>query len=73
MKDFAPDESMKPVKPVCRSCSGDDVVFDAYGEWDSENQMMTLRTHFDEAKCEGQCGGRSTEVDWIETGQGSDT
>ena len=32
MRDFAPDESMKPVKPVCRSCSGDDVVFDAYGE-----------------------------------------
>lgn len=72
MKDFKPDESMKPVKAVCKTCGGEDVVFDAYGEWDSENQMMTLRTHFDEAKCEGLCGGRSTEVDWkqIEEGKG---
>jgi len=49
--------------PVCSTCGSDDVVADAWAEWDVEKQEWVLRTHFDDKFC-NDCEG-STHVKWI--------
>ncbi len=36
---------------VCGTCGSDDVVRDAWAEWDVDEQRWVLRTEFDEAYC----------------------
>jgi hypothetical protein len=36
---------------VCRECGGDNVVIDAFAEWDVQAQVWDLRSTFDHAEC----------------------
>jgi hypothetical protein len=43
---------MARIKIVCDECGSDNVVRDAWAEWDVEKQEWVLRTVFDFGKCE---------------------
>jgi hypothetical protein len=44
---------------ICDVCGSEDVMLDAYAEWDTEIQDWVLRSTFDQAYCE-QCEGECT-------------
>lgn len=44
---------------ICSECHGNDVLVDAYAEWDEEAQEFVLQSTFDQAVCE-TCGGETT-------------
>lgn len=57
--------SKKKVKIVCRDCGSEDVVRDAWAEWDVENQEWVLQDYFDAAycnNCEGECKLEEKEI-----------
>jgi len=45
--------------PHCSDCGSTDVLFDAYAEWDHENQCFTVQNIMDKGHqcntCEGPC------------------
>jgi hypothetical protein len=47
-----------PVAMVCGHCGSEDVLRDAYAEWDKGSQRWEIRTVFDQAVCE-TCGGET--------------
>ena len=53
------------VKPVCTECGSDDVLADAWAEWDAAAQEWVLRQTFDDYVCE-VCGGECS-VEWVNT------
>ncbi len=50
--------------PICSFCRSQDVVFDAYAEWDHENQIFTVQNIMDKGhqcnQCEGEC-----RIEWV--------
>ena len=52
-------------KPVCSKCGSDDVLADAYAEWNVERQEWQLTTTFDKGSvyehCDGEC-----RLEWID-------
>lgn len=55
-------EASAPVTMVCETCGSDDVVRDAWAEWDVGSQEWVLRTVFDQAVCE-TCDGETHIVE----------
>ena len=55
---------MRKEKPTCCHCGSDNVLVDAYAEWDADKQEWVLLTTFDDYYCQDCCGGTSPE--WIE-------
>ena len=47
------------VQMICAHCGSDDVMRDAWAEWDVEKQDWVLRSVFDQAYCEN-CDGDTT-------------
>ncbi|MFN3261256.1 MAG: hypothetical protein ACE37J_11930 [Pikeienuella sp.] len=45
----------------CRTCGSEDLLFDAYAEWDRENQVFTVQSLFDACECVA-CGGETKAV-----------
>lgn len=49
----------KPVRMVCATCGSDDVLADAYAEWDFHNQCWTVQSVMDKRHhcnaCDGEC------------------
>lgn len=55
---------MKRVTYMCATCGGKNVKWDAWAEWDEENQCEVLAQSFDQAycdDCDGEC--RTEEVE----------
>lgn len=46
------------VTMVCCKCGSEDVMLDAWAEWDFANQEWTLRSTHDNAFC-NDCGGET--------------
>ena len=46
---------MTKIKYVCPECGSDEVVWDAWAEWDEQEQAMVLKTSFDHSVCDA-CG-----------------
>jgi hypothetical protein len=51
-------------KPICTRCGSDDILADAWAEWDVEAQQWVLRTTFDDKHCEA-CEGEC-RIKWVE-------
>lgn len=56
------------IQIVCRTCGSAEVLRDAFAEWDPDEQEWTLASVYDDAVCEGRCGGETKldEVNLIE-------
>ena len=54
----------KKIKIVCSTCGGENVMRDAWAEWDVERQEWVLQNVFDAAHCE-DCDGE-TSLDEVE-------
>lgn len=54
-------------KPVCSHCGGDEVLCDAYAEWDYARQEWALLSEFPNYVCNGDCGGNECSVIWETT------
>lgn len=53
------------LKMTCRECGSENVLRDAWAEWDYESQEWVLQNVFDAAfceDCEGECSIDETEV-----------
>ena len=59
-----PRNTMTKEYPVCRTCRSEEVVVDAWAEWDRTTQQMILQNTFDNAFC-NTCE-EVTSLDWIE-------
>lgn len=49
----------------CAKCGSDEVMWDAWAEWDAEAQQMVLRSVMDQAyceKCEGECNTKEIKL-----------
>lgn len=49
---------MPKIKPVCTECGSDDVLRDAFADWDNEKQDWVLQNTFDFSfcnNCENEC------------------
>ena len=33
----------------CRKCGSNDILWDAYAEWDADNQMLSLHSTYEDA------------------------
>jgi hypothetical protein len=55
------------VKPVCNECS-DEIIVDAWAQWDFEGQQWELQTTFDTAWCY-TCDGDTKRWSWKEENQ----
>lgn len=51
-------------KPVCGECGGDDILCDAYAEWDTDAQDWSLQNTFEQTVC-NDCGGECS-IEWID-------
>lgn len=49
---------MSKVKMVCRTCGSENVLRDAFAEWDVSKQDWVLQNVFDDAVCD-DCGGET--------------
>jgi len=59
-------------KPVCSHCGSDDVLCDAYAQWDTENQEWALVTEFPNYVCNsGECDGSECSVNWVPVEEGA--
>jgi hypothetical protein len=56
---FGAPEPRARIKMVCATCGSDDVLRDAWAEWDVEQQQWVLQNVFDHAVCEGACEGET--------------
>lgn len=54
---------MTKVRMVCRTCGSENVLRDAFAEWDVENQSWVLQNVFDDATCD-DCG-KETRIDEV--------
>jgi hypothetical protein len=57
---------MSKIKHICATCKSDDVVLDAWAEWDIDTQDWVLRSVFDDAfciKCEQACDMEEVEIE----------
>lgn len=57
----------KRIKKVCSLCGSEDVLIDAYAQWDVEKQDFVLNCTFEYSfcfcnKCQGECGIIDVEV-----------
>ena len=55
----------KKLNMVCKTCGSDQVVRDAWAEWEPESQQWTLQNVFDYAyceSCEGECSIEEKEL-----------
>lgn len=50
---------MSRVKYVCSECGSDDVLADAYAEWDEEHQRWELTDTFDKGAHCNACDGET--------------
>jgi hypothetical protein len=48
-------------KKVCKTCHSENVVVDAWAEWDEDKQEYVLKTVFDYEHCEN-CEGETTII-----------
>jgi len=55
---------MAKEKPVCTECGSDEVLCDAWAEWDEEAQEWVLNNTFDHTHCSA-CDGECS-VNWVE-------
>ena len=46
-------ETPRRIKFVCSQCGSDQIVKDAWAEWDTENQCWELGSIFDHTECQG--------------------
>lgn len=57
----------KRVKMVCSTCKSDEVLCDAYAEWDVDTQKWELQNTFDKgafcAKCDGETRLEEVEIE----------
>lgn len=58
---------MPAIKIVCCECGSDDILRDAFAEWDRENQCWELQNVFDNFWCNGCEQTVSTEEAPLET------
>lgn len=54
-------------KPVCNECGSDEILVDAFGEWDSEGNQWVLHSTYDDLFC-SSCS-KSVDVTWAEVTQ----
>jgi hypothetical protein len=50
-------------RPFCVECGSLDVAFDAWAEWDTENQKWIVGDTYDNAWCQS-CEKDDANVDW---------
>jgi hypothetical protein len=50
------------INKVCKTCGSDKVLFDAYAEWNYQEQKFELHSEFDQAFCL-DCDGETTIID----------
>lgn len=50
------------IKYVCEACGSEDVVWDAYAEWNQDTQEFELRSTFDYSVC-NTCGKENCAVE----------
>lgn len=50
---------MTKMKMVCSTCGSENVLRDAFAEWDVEAQDWVLQNVFDDAVCD-DCGGETS-------------
>ena len=59
----------KPVKIVCSYCGSDDVLIDAYAQWNVEKQEMEVAQTFDKGhycnQCDGECSIDEVEIEHL--------
>lgn len=53
--------------PICRHCKGENILADAYAEWDEDAGNWSLTTTFDNYIC-NDCGGEC-RVEWVDVPQ----
>lgn len=53
---------MKKIKYVCKKCKSENIVKDAWAEWDTQNQYWTLRNVFDAVWCDN-CEGETSLIE----------
>lgn len=58
---------MKFEKPICNTCGSDNVMADAWAEWDVSKQRWEISNTFDEMFCQ-DCDG-PTKCTWVEEGK----
>ncbi len=58
------EKSNDVYKPVCSECASDDVLNDAYAEWDMDSQSWIIQQVFDKGTICQDCGGE-TSLDWV--------
>ncbi len=59
-----PEKSADIYKPTCSECGSDDILNDAYAEWDNDGQSWILQQVFDKGAICQDCGGE-TSLDWV--------
>lgn len=52
--------------PFCKSCGSDQILIDAFGQWDAESQQWELHSTYDNVVCNGDCDGGETTIEWRE-------
>ena len=62
-----PIEKEKRIKKICGKCGSEDVLIDAYAQWNVEKQDFVLNCTFEHSfcfcnKCQGECGIIDVEV-----------
>lgn len=63
-----PEQKPSSQKPVCSACGSDEILCDAYAEWDQNLQEWTLQNTFEQTVCNGVCGGvcgGECSIEWV--------
>lgn len=56
----------RKVKMVCERCGSEEVLRDAWAEWDVDEQEWVLQNVFDHAVCESEeCNGTETCIEEV--------
>lgn len=57
---------MRRITYVCATCGGKNVKWDAWAEWDEEQQCLVLANSYDQNHCDdcdGECSVEEVELD----------
>ncbi len=52
------------LKPICSECGNDDILNDAYAEWDMDTQSWIIQQVFDKGAICQDCEGE-TSLEWV--------